>query len=62
MCFSTDTTIEAPLEGAFPVSDQGFIGETEARLRVSSRWEIAVVLGSRQPRKIRIEDEELTCD
>jgi hypothetical protein len=23
------------------VSDQGFIGETEARLRVSSRWEIA---------------------
>jgi hypothetical protein len=35
------------------VSAQGFIGETEARLRVSSRWEIAVVLGSRQPRKVR---------
>jgi hypothetical protein len=44
------------------VSYQGFIGETEARLQVSSRWEIAVVLGSRQPRKVRSEDEELTCD
>jgi hypothetical protein len=29
----------------------------------SSRWEIvALVLGSRQPRKVRSEDEELTCD
>jgi hypothetical protein len=35
------------------VSDQGFIGETEARLRVSSRREIALVLGSRQPREVR---------
>jgi hypothetical protein len=32
------------------MSDQGFIGETEARLRVGSQWKIAVVLGSRQPR------------
>jgi hypothetical protein len=27
------------------VSGQGFIGEAEARLRVNSWWEIAVVLG-----------------
>jgi hypothetical protein len=44
------------------VSDQGFIGEIEARLRDSSRWEIAVVLGSRQPQKVRSEDEKLTRD
>jgi hypothetical protein len=35
------------------MSDQGFIGETEARLRVSSRWEIAAVLGSGQLWKVR---------
>jgi hypothetical protein len=34
------------------VSDQGFIGEAEARLRISSRWEITVVRGSRQPREV----------
>jgi hypothetical protein len=35
------------------VANQGFIGETEARLRVRSRWEIAVVLDGRQPWKVR---------
>jgi hypothetical protein len=40
--FNSDAIIEAQLEVAFSrMSDQGFIGETEARLRVSSRWEIA---------------------
>jgi hypothetical protein len=44
--FNSDATIEAPFEGAFPrVSDQGFIGETEARLQA--------VLGSRQLRQVR---------
>jgi hypothetical protein len=35
------------------VSDQEFIGETKACLRVSSWWEIAGVLGRRQPWKVR---------
>jgi hypothetical protein len=35
------------------VSDQGFIGETEARLRVSSWWEIAGVLDGRQLWNVR---------
>jgi hypothetical protein len=37
---------------SFPRVRSGFIGETEARLRVSSRWEIAAVLSGRHPREV----------
>jgi hypothetical protein len=39
-----------------------FRRSSQWEIAVSSWLEIAVVLGSREPRKVRSEDEELTCD
>jgi hypothetical protein len=54
---SSDATIKA----FFRVSDQGFIrGRSSSYEPVLGKF--SRVIGSRQPRKVRSEDEELTCD
>jgi hypothetical protein len=54
---SSDSTIKAFSR----MSDPGFIG-VRSRSFQSVFQEFSRVIGSRQPRKIRSEDEELTCD
>jgi hypothetical protein len=48
---------DARIKAFSRMSDQEFI-----EVRSSSSQEFSRVIGSREPRKIRSEDEELTCD